>query len=256
MRIAIVASVVTFLLLLVVGTEQARAHKGITSRFTYNADVYPIFLNRCGRCHIEGGVGPMSLLKYEDAFPWAEALRTELLAAAAGGEQDYIKAAHRQISARELDVILDWATGGTPQGDPASAPTPPPLRNEWSGGNPDVMVTMVEPLEIAAAAMEGTHEVVLSIPVTEPHIARSLDVLPGTPAIVRSVAVSARARDGTTRALGTWFPRQVPLPLSIDPPARLEPGMELIARVHYKKTWKLEGERVTDRSTIGFYFAD
>ena len=38
------------------------AHKGITSKFTYNAEVYPIFLNRCGRCHVEGGVGPMSLL--------------------------------------------------------------------------------------------------------------------------------------------------------------------------------------------------
>ena len=58
------------------------AHKGITSKFTYNADVHPVFLARCGRCHRDGGVGPMSLLKYEDAFPWAESLRAEMLTAA------------------------------------------------------------------------------------------------------------------------------------------------------------------------------
>ena len=89
------------------------AHKGVTSKFTYNADVYPVFLNRCGRCHIDGGVGGMSLLKYEDAFPWAESLRAELMTAhpntlPEGGSEkadphDFVKAAHRQISARELE---------------------------------------------------------------------------------------------------------------------------------------------------------
>jgi hypothetical protein len=36
---------------------------------------------------------------------------------------------------------------------------------------------------------------------------------------------------------------------------RLAPGSELIARIHYKKTWKYEGQPMTDRSTIGLYFA-
>ena len=122
------------------------AHKGITSKFTYNADVYPVFLNRCGRCHIDGGVGPMSLLKYEDAFPWAESLRAELLSAYPGcptvtregakvDPHDFVKAAHRQISARELDIVLDWATGGTPEGDKAQ--TPPLVTSHESTGRPD-----------------------------------------------------------------------------------------------------------------------
>src|SRR5687768_5981118 len=81
MRAAAAACVVIAVLAL---APTGRAHKGITSKFTYNADVYPVFLNRCGRCHIDGGVGPMSLLKYEDAFPWAESLRGELLSAYPG----------------------------------------------------------------------------------------------------------------------------------------------------------------------------
>ncbi len=74
----ITAAAFVFLVAALVLAPAGRAHKGITSKFTYNADVYPVFLNRCSRCHIDGGVGPMSLLKYEDAFPWAESLRTEL----------------------------------------------------------------------------------------------------------------------------------------------------------------------------------
>ena len=98
------------------------AHKGVTSKFTNNAEVYPIFLNRCGRCHIDGGVGGMSLLKYEEAFPWAESLRAELMTAhpntvregdsEKADPHDFVKAAHRHISARGLDVVLDWPTGG------------------------------------------------------------------------------------------------------------------------------------------------
>lgn len=240
------------------------AHKGITSKFTYNADVHPVFLNRCGRCHVDGGVGPMSLLKYEDAFPWAESLRSELLNASASSERrrdeldsnEFVKAAHRQISARELDVVLDWATGGTPEGDAARAPAPPVLENEWAAGVPDLAISIPQAFEIAADLMEQTHEFVLTVPVSQPQTASRLDVLPGTPAIVRTVTISLRSKTGETRVLGTWFPRQTPVPLALKPAARLEPGAEIIARVHYKKTWKFEGQAMKDQSSVGLYFAD
>ena len=48
------------------------AHKPITSKYSYNADVYPIFKARCGQCHVAGGAAPMSLLNYKEAIPWAE----------------------------------------------------------------------------------------------------------------------------------------------------------------------------------------
>ena len=60
--------------------ERGEAHKPITSKYTYNDDVFPIVRDRCGRCHVTGGVAPMSLMTYKDAFPWAESIRTELIA--------------------------------------------------------------------------------------------------------------------------------------------------------------------------------
>src|SRR5438874_1051896 len=38
------------------------AHKPITSPYTYNDDVFPIVRERCGQCHVQGGVAPMSLM--------------------------------------------------------------------------------------------------------------------------------------------------------------------------------------------------
>ena len=239
------------------------AHKGITSKFTYNADVYPVFLNRCGRCHIDGGVGPMSLLKYEDAFPWAESIRAELMSAypdamVPGGEKtdlhDFVKAAHRQISARELDIVLEWTAGGTPEGDKANTPLPPAFKNDWSGGKPSLTIAVTK-YDMPASTFEANQEFVMRIS-APPISAAQLDLLPGNPSIVRSAAISLRASDGTTRLLGTWFPRQTAAPIALKPPVRIEPGSSIVARIQYKKTWKFEGEAMSDQSTIGLYAAD
>ena len=252
MRAAVLASLVIGVLAL---GSVGNAHKGITSKFTYNADAYPVFLNRCGRCHIEGGVGPMSLLKYEDAFPWAESLRAELLAATTGDPHDFIKAAHRQIAARELDIILDWATGGTPEGDRTQTPAAVTFTNDWSAGTPTVVLTIPAPYTMPANTFETTHEVTLTVPAT-PLTVMQFDVLPGNPAIVRSAAISLHAPNSMPRMLGTWVPRQNPSPIPLKPPVRIEPGSQITARFHYKKTWKFEGEAMTDQSAVGLYSAD
>ena len=266
------------------------AHKGITSKFTYNADVYPVFLNRCGRCHIDGGVGPMSLLKYEDAFPWAESIRTELMSAysdssvypspdlsadlsaaarsakadarSAKGDSanakvdlhDFVRAAHRQISARELDIVLEWTTGGTPEGDKANTPSPPAFKNDWAGGKPSLTIALTK-YDMPASTFEANQEFVMPISASPVSVAQ-LDLLPGNPAIVRSAAISLRSSDGATRLVGTWFPRQTAAPIPLKPPLRIEPGSSIVARIHYKKTWKFEGEAMADQSTIGLYTAD
>jgi hypothetical protein len=259
-------AVATAVIAILATAPRGNAHKGVTSKFTYNADVYQVFLNRCGRCHVDGGVGGMSLLKYEDAFPWAESLRTELLGAhpASSPEtdnekidpHDFVKAAHRQISARELNVVLDWATGGTPEGDKSQTPTPVPLTVDWASGRPDLIAAMPERYELNATALEATHDAVLSISTQSPVTVSRLDVLPGNPAILRSAVLSLRLPDGTGRVLGTWVPRQVPSPIALKPAVRVEPGSQIVARMHYKKTWKYEGQPMTDLSSIGLYFAD
>ena len=42
---------------------------------TFAKDVAPIVQDKCGRCHHPGGMAPMSLLRYEDARPWARSMK-------------------------------------------------------------------------------------------------------------------------------------------------------------------------------------
>jgi hypothetical protein len=242
--------------LLLVAEAAFEAHKGVTAKHSYNADVYPIFVNRCAHCHVAGGVGPMSLVTYEEAFPWAESLRQELLNASGGAGDDYVRAGHDSLTASELDVVLDWAVGGTPEGDPAQTPPPLALKNAWAGGPPELVLRPPAPFAISAETMEITHDFVLPGGATRERRVSAIDILPGTPSVVRDVVVSIRTPGGAPKVIGRWTPRQVPAAVTVGPGTTLPPGADLIARVHYKKTWKYEGQQLTDQSALGIYFGD
>src|SRR5690348_4961313 len=102
------------------------AHKGMKSPYTYNDQVFPILRDRCGACHFEGGPTPMSLLSYDAAFPWAEAIREQLVRERMPPSYaDPRGPATRDVctlSPRELDVLLTWASGGAPEGDVSRKP--------------------------------------------------------------------------------------------------------------------------------------
>src|ERR1700752_3342249 len=42
---------------------------------TFTHDVAPILQRSCQNCHRPGSVAPMSLISYEDARPWAKAIK-------------------------------------------------------------------------------------------------------------------------------------------------------------------------------------
>ena len=52
------------------------AAEAAPSTVTFNKDVLPILQSNCQNCHRPGQVAPMSLLTYQDARPWARAMKT------------------------------------------------------------------------------------------------------------------------------------------------------------------------------------
>src|SRR5204863_4268846 len=48
----------------------------LTAGVTFNKDVAPILQKHCQECHRSGEVGPMPLLTYSEARPWAKAIRS------------------------------------------------------------------------------------------------------------------------------------------------------------------------------------
>ena len=245
------------------------AHKAITSKYTYNDDVFPILRDQCARCHVAGGVAPMSLMTYDEAFPWAESIRAELVATHMppwNAEEGFgeLKRAHT-LSPQELDIILTWATGGNPRGALDQKLPPVTLKNDWTMGAPDLALPLPSEFTVAADKMEDSARVHVPTGTNEPRWVRAVDLLPGTPSIVRSAVISVkrlwRARSASERiaragaragalASGPGSRADRPAPRSGCPRARSS-----AVRIHYKKTWQFEGKPLTDRSTVGIYFA-
>src|SRR5689334_16772102 len=46
---------------------------------TFNKDVLPVLQKQCQSCHRPGEVAPMSLLTYQEARPWAKAIKAAVL---------------------------------------------------------------------------------------------------------------------------------------------------------------------------------
>jgi hypothetical protein len=242
------ASVALTLALAVAATAPGQAHKAITSKYTFNDDVFTLFNDRCGRCHVDGGVAPMSLLTYDDAAPWAESLRLELLS------EDAPKPWHRfALSAREFDMILVWANGGSPRGDAAKTPPAVTLKNEWAAGEPGLALRMPAPFTLPGPSNEATHEVTLDAGKAAGKSLTAVDLLPGLPAIVRIADLSLRLPNGTTQPLGTWIPGQSQA-MALKAPVPIPAGAAIVARIGYARTWKYEGQELSDTSTVGLYF--
>ena len=246
-------------------SQRGEAHKAVTSKYTFNDDVFPIVKERCAQCHVEHGVAPMSLTTYKDAFPWAESIRAELIAGHMppwNADEGFGDLKHaRTLTARELDVLLTWATGGNPQGNLDQTLPPVTLKNDWAMGAPDLALKLPAEFTVPADKMDVTEEFALPTGTKEARWVRAVDLLPGTPSVVRSAviylkgAASSSASASPDRVLALWVPGHDTEPLDSRVAFRLPAGAELGVRVHYKKTWQFEGQPVTDRSTVGVYFA-
>ena len=238
-------------------TPSPEAHKAITSPYTYNDHIFPILRDRCGRCHFEGGPTPMSLLTYNDALPWAESMREQMI-----GERmpawyadplgPTVKGGHT-VTPRELDMIITWATGGTPQGDLTKKPAPVPPPPQWSTlGKPDLAVAMPAEHTVPANTMEETAEFTVPTGLNEAKWVKAVDVLPGNPSMVREVNV--RLENGPV--LAAWVPGYEPTATPSGAAFKLPAGAKLQVQVRYKKHYLDEQNAVTDRSTVGLYFTD
>jgi hypothetical protein len=252
-------------LALTLASEPGRAHKPITSPFTYNDDVFPILKDRCARCHVPEGVAPMSLMTYDDTVPWGESIRVELLAGHMppwGVDAASTRFRNAEtLTAREMNVLLTWATGGTPFGSPDKTPPPVSYERRWPLGTPDLELPLPDEFTLAASKQEDTTEYVLPTGFSERRWLRAVDLLPGTPAIVRSATVQIRSAatsaqsTGTEPVLALWLPGDDPMPATGSAAFEVPAGAELVVRVRYKKTWQNERKEMRDRSVVGLYFA-
>jgi mono/diheme cytochrome c family protein len=104
----------------------AVAHDPITTKVTYSVEIVRLFQKRCFSCHREGGKAPMPLVKYEEARPWAKAIKEEVLERRMppwGAVKGFGAFQNDQgLTQEEISIIADWVEGGAPEGEPKYYP--------------------------------------------------------------------------------------------------------------------------------------
>jgi hypothetical protein len=237
------------------------AHNIVASRFEYHRDVLPIIERRCGACHRPEGAAPMSLLTYSEARPHAVAIKELVLRremppwyaeeGALGFEGEM------SLSAREIDVLSEWASGGAPEGRQPDSPVGfveslepprPPLDRP-----PDLSLALGETvLRAGVDGLDSEHSFVLSS--TAPRYLRAWRLVPSRRDILRS-GVFELVAGGSRTVLDTWVPGDTPRIYPENSAWEIPSNASLSVRLVYSKPWRLRREEVRSRGSLELWFA-
>jgi len=177
---------------------------------TFTKDAAPILYKNCVTCHRPGEIGPMPLLTWEDARPYAQAILEEVGAGHMppwhAEAPDGTFSNERRLSAADKATLLAWAGGGAPKGDPKDMPPMPSFADGWQLGQPDQIIEMPEAFPVPASGAIAYEYFYLPTNFMEEKWIKSIEVRPGVRAAVHHVLVFYRAVPDRPRLPGVLRP--------------------------------------------------
>jgi len=115
-------------LLLLLLAASTSAHDVITTPITFAREISRLFYTNCAECHRPNGPA-FSLLTYDEARPWAKAIKEEVLERRMppwGAVKGFASFQHdRGLTQEQIELIAEWVEGGAPEGDPSRLPKTP-----------------------------------------------------------------------------------------------------------------------------------
>jgi hypothetical protein len=255
---------------------------------TFHKDIEPIFQARCQGCHRAGEPAPMSLLTYQEARPWAKAIRQAVLTRKM--PPWFADPAHgnfandRRIPQAEIDRIVAWADSGAKEGDPKDAPKPQTFTEGWAMGKPDAVIEMPMDFPVPASGTVEYTYFVVPTGFTEDKWVENVEVRAGNTKVVHHVVVEVRPPGvqyltdakygepfvpehkkrphqpdtgqgalevGDLEVAGVYVPGGIPSYLKPGQARLIPAGSDIIFQMHYTTN----GKAATDRSRVGFQFA-
>jgi mono/diheme cytochrome c family protein len=176
---------------------------------TFTKDVLPILQRSCQQCHRPGTAAPMSLLTYQDVRPWVRSIRTRVSAREMPPWHidrsigEYLE--DPSLSDEQIATFVRWIDAGAPQGNPADAPPPRQFADvdEWTYGEPDLVVRMEKGFVIPADGPDFTPDEIVDPKITEDRYVKWVQIIPDAKRAVHHSHVYLQMPEGTdTEGLG------------------------------------------------------
>ena len=244
---------------------------------TFTKDIAPIFQKACESCHRKDSIGPMSLVTYEEARPWARSIKARVAARQMPpwhidknvGIQHFQN--DRSLSDTQISTIVKWVDAGAPKGEMKDMPAPVKWPNEqiWNFagiyGEPDLIIKSPA-YKMPAQAQDAWYKPVVPTGLTEARYVRAIEMRPGTiagrkithHALARlqqteESATAAAAAPGDDPGPGLFMEWAVGKQGEImreNSGKLMLPGSNIVWDIHYHAV----GEEITDTVEMAIYF--
>lgn len=173
---------------------------------TFNKDVLPLLQENCQTCHRPGGIGPMSLLTYESARPWAKSIKSAVISKqmppwfADSHSGDFRNAP--KLTPENVSTLVAWVDSGAPEGNASDKPSQTP---QWAEGwriQPDVVVQMPTEYRVPAKGVGEVRRFTIPSPFKEDTWVTSIEIRPGDRSVVHHAIVQVmEQKAGIVRAV-------------------------------------------------------
>jgi hypothetical protein len=174
----------------------ALAAAATTPQPTFYKDVLPVLQKNCQTCHRPGEAAPMAFLSYDEARPWAKAIKTAVVTKKMPpwyADPHYGKFSNdRSLSQGEMDTLVAWADSGAKAGNPKDAPKPTEWVEGWRIGNPDMVLTMPVAFNVPASGTIDYQYIIVPTGFTEDKYVQMAEARPGDRTVVHHIIAFIR----------------------------------------------------------------
>jgi len=245
---------------------------------TFSKDVAPILAKNCQGCHRPGEAAPMALLTYQQARPWAKAIKEAVLLKKMPpwfADPHYSKFRNdRSMAQKDIDTLVAWADLGAPEGNPKDLPKPMTFVDGWNIGQPDLVLEMPAAFDVPASGTVEYQYVIIPTKFTEDRWVQMAEVRPGNRSIVHHVIAfirdpksnwmrdhepgvvfvpekkSGRNEGSPSDSLAGFAPGMPPIVLEPGQGRLVKAGSDIVFQLHYTAN----GKAAQDRTKVGLVF--
>ena len=174
------------------GLVGAQSNATMGDEVTFANDVAPILQASCQTCHRPGGMGPMSLLTYEQVQPWAPLIKDKVehrrmppwYIEPGIGIQEFKN--DISLTDAEIETIVQWVDAGAPLGNEAELPAPLEFDDslvwklEEHFGRPPDLIVKSPPYTVPPNGLDHWFEPSSFVEgLTEPRWSQATEIRPG-----------------------------------------------------------------------------
>lgn len=245
---------------------------------SWHKDIAPLVQQKCGGCHVEGGIAPFPLQTYAQAYESRRSIRAAVKARIMPPWPPSTECAQyhqdRSLTTEQIDLIGRWVDEGAAEGNPADAA---PAQSPQLGGLSRVDLTLQMPEAYTPQKRPDDYRCfIVDWPYTDVRYVSGFGANPDQAPLVHHViaflaapgdVAAYQAMDdkepgpgytcfggpGLNSGRPQWVGGWVPGSLGTEAPAgtgiRIEPGSKLILQIHYNT---LSAQPAPDRTSMSF----